>query len=58
MTSKNNTIFRVNNDWGKLREVMVGIVDETMEPEWHSALRFLSPKAQEYSKKIRWAKNN
>ena len=34
----------VYNDWGKLREVMIGVEDETIEPEWVPALAFLSKK--------------
>ncbi|MDP8276807.1 MAG: hypothetical protein RAO92_10465 [Candidatus Euphemobacter frigidus] len=41
----------VYNDWGKLREVVIGIEDETVEPEWVPALGFLSKSAQEQSKK-------
>ena len=41
----------VYNDWGKLKEVLIGIEDETIEPEWLPALAFLSKEAQVDCKK-------
>jgi len=45
------TAIGVYNDWGKLREVVIGIEDDTVEPEWMSALRFLSKEGIEGAKK-------
>ena len=49
-TSTTKTIG-VYYDWGKLREVLIGIEDETIEPEWVPALAFLSKKSQADCKK-------
>ena len=44
-------IIEVYNDWGKLWEVVIGIEDETIEPEWMPALKFLSQEGIEGCKK-------
>jgi len=41
----------VYNDWGKLKEVVIGVEDDTVEPEWMSGLRFLSKESVEGLKK-------
>jgi N-dimethylarginine dimethylaminohydrolase len=51
MSETNARDIGVYNDWGKLREVVIGIEDETVEPEWVPALGFLSKEAQEDTKK-------
>ncbi len=50
MTGKNRDVG-VYNDWGKLIEVVIGVEDETIEPEWVPALAFLSEEAQANCKK-------
>jgi len=39
------------NDWGKLREVMVGYPDEMMEPDYASTLAWMTEEARTESKK-------
>lgn len=41
----------VYNDWGKLREVMVGYPDDTVEPDYSSTLAWMTEEAKAESKK-------
>ncbi|HEY3275629.1 MAG TPA: hypothetical protein VGJ94_03340 [Syntrophorhabdaceae bacterium] len=36
------------NEWGELRTALVGIEDQTMEPEWVDALKWLSPEGKQF----------
>lgn len=41
----------VYNEWGRLREAMVGIEDHTVEPEYMEAFAWMAPEDQEYCRK-------
>ena len=40
----------VFNEWGRLREAMVGIEDHTVEPEYIDAFAWMSPQGKEFSR--------
>jgi N-dimethylarginine dimethylaminohydrolase len=39
------------NEWGQLREALIGIEDHTVEPAWVDALKWLPPEGQEYCRR-------